>query len=86
MSKLKFLKALIFPRVLQKLQNWVNYTISLYLKFFSDFIINGITIISCEIGHNAITYVRKLRLLLDWNLTKETIKENIVKKIVKKYS
>ena len=26
MSELKFLKTLIFPRALQKLQNWVNFS------------------------------------------------------------
>ena len=34
MPELKFLKTLIFPRDLQKLQNWVNCSFFLSLKFF----------------------------------------------------
>ena len=34
MPKLKFLKTLIFPRALQKLQNGVNFSFFSYLKFF----------------------------------------------------
>ena len=34
MPKLKILKMLIFPRALQKLQNWVNFSFFSYLKFF----------------------------------------------------
>ena len=34
MPELKFLKTLIFPRDLQKLQNWVNCSFFLSLEFF----------------------------------------------------
>ena len=34
MRKMKFLKTLLFPRALQKLQNWVNVSFISYLKFF----------------------------------------------------
>ena len=33
MHKLQFLKTLVFPRALQKLQNWVSLSFSSYLKF-----------------------------------------------------
>ena len=42
MAELQFLKTLIFPRSLCKLQNWVYFSTSSYSKFF---IINGSTII-----------------------------------------
>ena len=35
---LQFLKTLIFPRALWKLQNGVNFSIISYLKFFCDFL------------------------------------------------
>ena len=50
MLELQFLKTLIFPTSLLKLQTWVSFSIFSYLKFFFAFIINGITIISCEVG------------------------------------
>ena len=45
MSELQFLKTLIFLTAIYKLQNWVNFSIFSYLKFFSVFIINGSTIL-----------------------------------------
>ena len=39
MPRLQFLKMLIFPRALQKLQNRVNSSFFSYLKFFSVSII-----------------------------------------------
>ena len=46
LSELQFLKALIFPRALSQLQNWVNFSIFSYLKFFSVFIVNVSSILS----------------------------------------
>ena len=45
MLELQFLKTFIFPRALWMLQNWVNFSIFSYLKFFSVFIINSSTIL-----------------------------------------
>ena len=39
MPELQILKTLIFPRAPQKLQNWVNFSMFSYLKFFCVFII-----------------------------------------------
>ena len=43
MRKMKFLKTLIFPRALQKLQNWVNVSFISYLKFFCLTILKKLT-------------------------------------------
>ena len=74
-----------------KVTNWVNFTIFLYLKFLSVFIINYHHVASSfmKLDTRVIIYVRKWRLLLVWNLTKETIKENKevkVEKNIKKIS
>ena len=45
MPKLKILKTLIFPRALQKLQNWVNFSFFPYLKLFCFSIIKKMTFI-----------------------------------------
>ena len=44
MPELQFLKTLIFPRAIYKLQNWVNFSI-VYLKLFSAFNINASAIV-----------------------------------------
>ena len=38
--ELQFLKTLIFARTLLKLQNWVNFSIFSFLRFFSVFILH----------------------------------------------
>ena len=43
MPKMKFLKTLIFPRALEKLQNWVNFSFISYLKFFCFTILTKLT-------------------------------------------
>ena len=45
MPKLKFWKALIFPRALEKFQNWVNFSLFSYLKLFCFSIITKMTFI-----------------------------------------
>ena len=53
MPKMKFLKTLIFPRALQKLQNWVNFSFISYLKFFCFTILTKLTF---AIGVNLIKW------------------------------
>ena len=43
MPKMKFLKTLIFPRALEKLQNRVNFSFISYLKFFCFTILTKLT-------------------------------------------
>ena len=50
MSELHFLKTLIFPRTLEKLQNSVSFSIFSYLKFFSVFIIDASVILFSKHG------------------------------------
>ena len=46
--ELQFLKTLIFPRVLENLQNWVNFHFLSHLKFFSVSIIKKMFIVSVK--------------------------------------
>ena len=45
MPELQFLERLIFPRALKKLENWVNFSFSSHLKFFSVYIIKKMTFV-----------------------------------------
>ena len=45
MPKLQFLVTLIFPRTLQKLHNWLNFSFFSYLKFYCVSIIKKMTFI-----------------------------------------
>ena len=49
-------KTQMFPRALLKLQNWVSFNIFSSLKFFSFFITNGTTIVTCKFRH-LLTYM-----------------------------
>ena len=51
MPGLQFLKTLIFSRTVQNLQNWVNFSIFLYLKFLSFCLfINGSANLFSKLG------------------------------------
>ena len=45
MPELQFLKTLIFPRAIWKLENWVNFSFFSYLIFFSVSITKKMTFI-----------------------------------------
>ena len=74
MPELQFLKTLIFPTTLWRLQNWANFSIFSYLKFFLIFTILMAVLFSSvnkeRFRDGSDELYRKSRLLLMLNLTK----------------